>query len=102
MNEATLKHLDVCKKEPVDEPISEQEQVESELENFNTRWDNLSGDVKEYTTQLENTEVELEKINEKKKVLEDLFREVEKVMDDQKPVQTNPTKCTSNLEEIKV
>lgn len=101
VNETTTKHLDMCKKEPVEEPVSEQEQVSLQLENFNVRWDALSADVKEYSTQVENTEPEVEKINEKERVLEDLFREVEKVLDDQKPVQTNPTKCAANLDEIK-
>lgn len=94
--------MDVCKKEPIEEPVSEQEKVQLELENFNNRWDSLSTDVKEFTTQLENTEEELAKVNEKEKVLDDLLSEVEKILDDQKPIQTNPTKCTSNLEQVKV
>ena len=102
VNESTTIHLDVCSKEPVDEPISEQKQVASELENFNTRWDKLKTSINDSTQQLEAFEEEVNKLNDKKRTLEDLFNEVDKELDEQKPVNVNPNKCQSNLDNIKV
>ena len=52
---------------------------------------------------MNEVESELEKVNEKKALLDELLDdEVEKELDEQKPVNVNPTKCESNLDKIKV
>lgn len=94
--------MSVCQKEPEDEPVSEIEQVQAEVEHLNTRWNNLTANVKDLTKQLENVEKEVVKTTEKEKVLEDLFKEVEKVLDAQKPVSTNPATCKKECDRIKV
>ena len=101
-NESITIHLDICSKEPVDEPISEQKLVASELESFNRRWDQLNGDVKDYIDQAENVEKEVKNMSEKKQALDDLFDKVLRFLDEQKPVSTNPNKCHLNLDEVKV
>ena len=102
MNSATTKHLDACKEEPEDEPVTEQEQVAKQLEKFNTRWENLKADVDDATKQVENVEKEVNKMNEEEKTLDDLFKAVEKELEEQKPVNVNPQKCESNLKQVKV
>lgn len=63
----------------------------------------LLGEVKDSTDQLNEVESELEKVNEKKALLDQLLDdEVEKELDEQKPVNVNPAKCESNLHKIKV
>jgi len=102
VNSTTTKHLDVCKKEPEEEPVTEQEQVGKQLEKFNDRWEKLKADVDDSTKQVENVEKEVNKMIDKEKTLDDLFKDVEKELDEQKPVNVNPQKCESNLNQVKV
>ena len=102
VNSTAKKHLKICAKEPEDEPVTEQEQVQRELEHFNTRWSRLTGSVKELMQQLNNVEKEVIKMTDKERVLEDLFQEVEKTLEQQKPVSSNPVKCKEEHDRIKV
>ena len=102
VNSTTNKHLDACKKEPVDEPVAQQGQVQQQLENHNNRWDALNAQTDENTKQLENVEKEVEKMVESERDLNVLFKEVENSLDNQKPIHVNPAKCQSNLDFIKV
>ena len=103
MNDTSSKHLKNCADEPVEQPITEQKQVALECDNFNTRWDKLTGAVNDSTDQVKEVKSELDKVNEKKALLDQLLdEEVEKELDEQKPVNVNPAKCDSNLDKIKV
>ena len=69
---------------------------------MDTRWKNLTTAVKENTEQIKQVEDEATVMRDEECVLEELFREVEKTLDEQKPVNVNPEKCVKELEKIKV
>lgn len=74
-----------------------------EKDKFNTRWEKLTGSVNDATDQLKEVEKELDTVRDKKESLDNLLEnEVEKELEEQKPINVNPTKCNSNLEKIKV
>ena len=100
--EAADKHLNICSKEPEDQPVTEKEQVQHEVDHVDTRWENLTTAVKENTEQIKQVEDEATIMRDEECVLEELFREVEKTLDEQKPVNVNPEKCVKELEKIKV
>ena len=86
----------------MDEPVSDQDQLQRQFDHSSMRFSNLQLQIKDLTEQISTLEKNLKIMFEKEKILQDLNRDVSRVLDAQKFVSTNGEKCKEEASKVTV